>query len=675
MHATLPLLAATDFPPIRRRSLDTLQVNLGYKCNQSCLHCHVAASPQRTEMMDGDTISLVLEVLRVRRVPSLDLTGGAPELNIHFRDLVRQARSLGARVVDRCNLTILSEPGQEDLAGFLAEQGVEVTASLPCYSPANVDRQRGDGVFERSIAGLRQLNALGYGDPSGGLVLNLVYNPQGPTLPPAQEPLEADYKRELQLHFGIRFNHLFALTNMPIQRFGSTLVSKGTFAAYMQLLRDSYREHNPARPAAARSDGRRHPHRRPLLRLHGRPGQQLRRGAACVGVPDAYGGVRSRRDRSAMMARPSKALLWAGAAGVAIVASWAWQHFDVGALLTLESLKASRDALQARVQAEPLATAALFFAVYAAATALSIPGAVILTLAAGAMFGLGWGLLLVSFASSLGALLAFLVARHLLRDRIQSRFGKALAPVNEGVRQDGTFYLLTLRLVPVFPFWLINLLMGLTPMGTGRFYVVSQIGMLAGTAVYVNAGTQLGALQSPGDVLSPGLLGSFVLLGLFPLLAKAGVGWLARRKVYAKWTKPRSFDRNLVVVGAGAGGLVSAYIAAAVKAKVTLIEGHKMGGDCLNFGCVPSKALIRSAKMARQLKKAQELGVADAVGRVDFASVMQRVHRVIRDVEPHDSAERYTALGVEVLQGHARITSPWTVEVTLADGTTQALGG
>jgi radical SAM/Cys-rich protein len=244
MHATLPLLAATDFPPIRRRSLDTLQVNLGYKCNQSCLHCHVAASPQRTEMMDGDTISLVLEVLRVRRVPSLDLTGGAPELNIHFRDLVRQARSLGARVVDRCNLTILSEPGQEDLAGFLAEQGVEVTASLPCYSPANVDRQRGDGVFERSIAGLRQLNALGYGDPSGGLVLNLVYNPQGPTLPPAQEPLEADYKRELQLHFGIRFNHLFALTNMPIQRFGSTLVSKGTFAAYMQLLRDSYREHN-----------------------------------------------------------------------------------------------------------------------------------------------------------------------------------------------------------------------------------------------------------------------------------------------------------------------------------------------------------------------------------------------------------------------------------------------
>ncbi|MFM7848839.1 MAG: FAD-dependent oxidoreductase [Rubrivivax sp.] len=373
------------------------------------------------------------------------------------------------------------------------------------------------------------------------------------------------------------------------------------------------------------------------------------------------------------MDRPLKALLWTGAAAVALVAVWAWQHLGQGALLTLDNLKASRDALQAQVLSAPLATAAAFFAVYVSATALSIPGAVILTLAAGAMFGLGWGLLLVSFASSLGALLAFLVARYLLRDAIQARLGKALAPINDGVKKDGTFYLLTLRLVPVFPFWLINLLMGLTPMGAGRFYVVSQIGMLAGTAVYVNAGTQLAAIQSPGDILSPGLLGSFVLLGLFPLLAKAGVAWLAQRKLYAKWTKPRAFDRNLVVIGAGAGGLVSAYIAAAVKAKVTLIEGHKMGGDCLNFGCVPSKALIRSAKMAQQLKKAHELGVADAAGRVDFAAVMQRVHRVIRDIEPHDSIERYTGLGVEVLQGHARITSPWVVEVTLADGRTQTL--
>jgi pyruvate/2-oxoglutarate dehydrogenase complex dihydrolipoamide dehydrogenase (E3) component/uncharacterized membrane protein YdjX (TVP38/TMEM64 family) len=373
------------------------------------------------------------------------------------------------------------------------------------------------------------------------------------------------------------------------------------------------------------------------------------------------------------MARPSKALLWAGAAAGVLVALWAWQHFGLGALLTLDHLKASRDALRAQVLSAPLATAAIYFALYVAAAALSIPGAVILTLAAGAMFGLGWGLLLVSFASSLGALLAFLVARYLLREGIQARFGKALAPINDGVKKDGTFYLLTLRLVPVFPFWLINLLMGLTPMGAGRFYVVSQLGMLAGTAVYVNAGTQLAAIQSPGDILSPGLLGSFVLLGVFPLLAKAGVGWLARRKVYAKWTKPRSFDRNLVVIGAGAGGLVSAYIAAAVKAKVTLIEGHKMGGDCLNFGCVPSKALIRSAKMARQLKKAHELGVADAVGRVDFAAVMKRVHGVIRDIEPHDSIDRYTGLGVEVLQGHARITSPWTVEVKRADGRMQTL--
>jgi pyruvate/2-oxoglutarate dehydrogenase complex dihydrolipoamide dehydrogenase (E3) component/uncharacterized membrane protein YdjX (TVP38/TMEM64 family) len=373
------------------------------------------------------------------------------------------------------------------------------------------------------------------------------------------------------------------------------------------------------------------------------------------------------------MARPSKPLLWVAAAAVALLAVWAWQHFGLGALLTLDNLKASRDALQAQVQAQPLATATVFFAVYVAAAALSIPGALILTLAAGAMFGLGWGLLLVSFASSLGALLAFLAARYLLRDGIQARFGKSLAPINDGVRKDGTFYLLTLRLVPVFPFWLINLLMGLTPMGAGRFYLVSQLGMLAGTAVYVNAGTQLAAIQSPGDILSPGLLGSFVLLGLFPLLAKAGVGWLERRKVYAKWTKPRSFDRNLVVIGAGAGGLVSAYIAAAVKAKVTLVEGHKMGGDCLNFGCVPSKALIRSAKMARQLRKAHELGVADAAGRVDFAAVMKRVHGVIADIEPHDSVERYTGLGVEVLQGHARITSPWTVDVTLADGRTQTL--
>jgi radical SAM/Cys-rich protein len=244
MHATLPLLAATDFPPIQRRALDTLQVNLGYRCNQSCLHCHVNAGPNRTEMMDAEHAALVLQVLKDRQLATLDLTGGAPELSPYFRELVRGARALGVRVIDRCNLTILSEPGQADLAAFLAEQGVEVTASLPCYSPANVDRQRGDGVFDRSIAGLQQLNALGYGQEGSGLVLNLVYNPQGAVLPPPQAALEADYKRELMQHFGIRFNQLFALTNMPIQRFGSTLVSKGSFSSYMSLLRHAHRDEN-----------------------------------------------------------------------------------------------------------------------------------------------------------------------------------------------------------------------------------------------------------------------------------------------------------------------------------------------------------------------------------------------------------------------------------------------
>ena len=244
MRPTLPLLVQTDFPALRRKVLETLQVNLGYKCNQSCVHCHVNAGPNRTEMMDEETVQLVLDVLQARQMKTLDLTGGAPELNENFRWLVQQARSMGVRVIDRCNLTILSEPGQEGLAEFLAGQSVEVTASLPCYSPSNVDRQRGDGVFERSIAGLQALNSLGYGQAGSELVLNLVYNPQGPVLPPAQGPLEADYKRELWKHFGIRFNQLFAITNMPVQRFGSTLVSKGSFEGYIRLLKDAYRPEN-----------------------------------------------------------------------------------------------------------------------------------------------------------------------------------------------------------------------------------------------------------------------------------------------------------------------------------------------------------------------------------------------------------------------------------------------
>src|SRR5690554_6339258 len=244
MRPTLPLLQATDFPGIKRHSLETLQVNLGYKCNQSCLHCHVNAGPNRKEMMTGDTIAQIIDVLSHCRPQTLDLTGGAPELNEYFRHLVRQARTLGITVIDRCNLTILNEPGQEDLARFLAEQSVQVTASLPCYSPANVDRQRGDGVFERSIAALKMLNALGYGKAGSGLILNLVFNPQGPSLPPPQDALERDYKRELKDHFGIEFNHLFTITNMPIQRFGSTLVSKGNFRQYMTLLKSAYRPEN-----------------------------------------------------------------------------------------------------------------------------------------------------------------------------------------------------------------------------------------------------------------------------------------------------------------------------------------------------------------------------------------------------------------------------------------------
>ena len=246
MHATLPLLQRTDFPALRRSRLTTLQVNLGYRCNQSCLHCHVNAGPNRTEMMDGDTVDAVLDVLRHARLETLDLTGGAPELNPHFRRLVRAARAMGVRVIDRCNLTILFEPGHEDLAAFLAAEGVEVVASMPCYSVERVDRQRGEGVFDKSIKGLQRLNALGYGQPGSGKVLNLVYNPQGPALPPEQTQLEADYKRELGAHFGIVFNQLFALANMPIQRFGSTLVSKGEFKPYMDLLKASFQSANLA---------------------------------------------------------------------------------------------------------------------------------------------------------------------------------------------------------------------------------------------------------------------------------------------------------------------------------------------------------------------------------------------------------------------------------------------
>jgi radical SAM/Cys-rich protein len=244
MHDTLPRLEAIPFPAIRRARLTTLQVNLGYRCNQSCLHCHVNAGPNRTEAMAPATIDLVLQVLDRRRIATLDITGGAPELHPEFRRLVAAARDLGVKVMDRCNLTILSEPGQEDTAAFLAENEVEVVASMPCYLADNVDRQRGKGVFDRSILGLRTLNAMGYGDPRRGLVLNLVFNPQGPSLPPGQKALEADYKRVLREEHGIVFDELFVLANMPIQRFGSTLISKAQFDDYMALLRGAHRPEN-----------------------------------------------------------------------------------------------------------------------------------------------------------------------------------------------------------------------------------------------------------------------------------------------------------------------------------------------------------------------------------------------------------------------------------------------
>ncbi|PKO77081.1 MAG: pyridine nucleotide-disulfide oxidoreductase [Betaproteobacteria bacterium HGW-Betaproteobacteria-15] len=349
--------------------------------------------------------------------------------------------------------------------------------------------------------------------------------------------------------------------------------------------------------------------------------------------------------------------------------------FGLDRYFSLAFLKESQASLAALREQQPLQLALGYFLVYIAVTALSLPGATIVTLAGGAIFGLGWGLLIVSFASSIGATLAFLTARFLLRDSVQSRFGQRLADMDKGIQKDGAFYLFTLRLIPVVPFFVINLLMGLTKMKAWTFYWVSQLGMLAGTAVYVNAGTQLGQIDSLQGILSPGLLGSFVLLGLFPLIARKVIEAVQKRKVYAKWAsvRPQRFDRNLIVIGAGAGGLVSAYIAAAVKAKVTLVEAHKMGGDCLNYGCVPSKALIKSAKLAHQMRHGSNYGLHDAMPTFSFKAVMQRIHDVIKAIEPHDSVTRYTGLGVEVLQGYARLVNPWTVEVALNGGGTQRL--
>ncbi|HRI18666.1 MAG TPA: FAD-dependent oxidoreductase, partial [Burkholderiaceae bacterium] len=353
----------------------------------------------------------------------------------------------------------------------------------------------------------------------------------------------------------------------------------------------------------------------------------------------------------------------------------AYFAFDLGRFLSLATLKVRQGEFVALYEADPLLVAGIFFAVYVAVTAASIPGATVLTLAAGAIFGLVVGTLIVSFASSVGATLAFLAARDVLRDSVQARFGARLAEIDKGVAREGAFYLFTLRLVPLVPFFVINLLLGLTAMKAATFYWVSQLGMLAGTLVYVNAGTQLARIDSLQGILSPALVGSFVLLGVFPFIARRIVDAVKRRQVYARWAsvRPRRFDRNLIVIGAGAAGLVTSYIAAAVKAKVTLVEAHRMGGDCLNTGCVPSKALIRSARAAHEMRRAGEFGLAATAPTVDFGAVMDRLRRVIAAIEPHDSVARYTALGVDVVAGHARLVNPWTVEIARADGTRQTL--
>ena len=359
--------------------------------------------------------------------------------------------------------------------------------------------------------------------------------------------------------------------------------------------------------------------------------------------------------------------------GVIVAAIFSFFYFDLNSYLTLQGMKDSLDTFQSQIAQNPVLSIGVFFAIYVAVTALSLPGAAILTLAAGALFGLVQGLVVVSFASSVGATLAFLVSRFILRDTVRNKFKEKLKKIDEGVEKQGAFYLFTLRLVPVFPFFLINLLMGLTSLKTWTFYWVSQVGMLAGTAVYVNAGTQLAQIDSLSGIVSPGLIFSFVLLGIFPWIAKAIVAVVNRRRVYKGYSKPKKFDCNLVVIGAGAGGLVTSYIAAAVKAKVTLVEAGEMGGDCLNYGCVPSKAIIKTAKVANQMRHADSYGLEPVTPAMSFKRVMARVHEVIAAIAPNDSVERYTSLGVDVVKGYAKIIDPWTVEIKKNDGGTQTL--
>ena len=342
--------------------------------------------------------------------------------------------------------------------------------------------------------------------------------------------------------------------------------------------------------------------------------------------------------------------------------------FDLDRYFSLATLKNELDLFRDYYHGNRGLAIGIYMVIYILMTALSLPGAMVLTLAGGAVFGLFAGVVIVSFASTIGATLAFLFSRYMFRDWVQGKFSTKINAVNEGIKREGGSYLFTLRLVPVFPFFIINLVMGLTPISTGLFYLVSQMGMLPGTVVYINAGTQLVKIDTLGGILSPNVLFAFILLGIFPIIAKKIMGWVKIKKIYAGYSKPQRFDYNLVVIGAGAAGLVSSYIASAVKAKVALIEEHKMGGDCLNTGCVPSKALIASSKILSQAARAREFGLDHAKISFDFARVMDRVHSIVKKVAPHDSVERYTRLGVTCIKGRATILSPYEVQVTGVDG-------
>ena len=344
-----------------------------------------------------------------------------------------------------------------------------------------------------------------------------------------------------------------------------------------------------------------------------------------------------------------------------LVGAYFW--FDLGQYFSLAELRERRDQLLTFIDRNFFGMLALYMGVYIVMAALSLPGAAVLTIAGGALFGLAAGTIAVSFASSIGATLVFLAARFLFRDAIQKKFRKRLKTINAGVEKDGAFYLLALRLVPVFPFWVINLVMALTPIRTWTYYWVSQLGMLPATLVYVNAGTQLGQIESTGDILSLELIGAFALLGLLPLILRWVLRLLKHRKVYAGHSKPKSFDYNIIVLGAGSAGLVSAYIGATINAKVALIEKNKMGGDCLNTGCVPSKALLRTARLVQDARDSERYGIKSMTADFSLADVMQRVREIIKKIEPHDSPERYRGMGVDVIEGTGKLVSPWAVEV------------